>query len=219
MIVSISDQVYIFFCTILCGMAISFLYDIFRIIRKTLKSGRASIYVEDLLFWILSAVIMSVSIYYCNSGELRLYMFLGALLGAVLYELLFSRVIINASLFIINLFFKVFKAVVFVISYPVRLICRTLKEPLKRLGAGIKAAISKARADRRARAMNRVKRSHKSKARNKTRDRRVKKKKTTRQNTTRQNTEAKHQVKTPRQYTKGQNTKTKHRGKTPRTKH
>ena len=177
MIVSISNQVYIFFCTILCGIAISFLFDIFRIIRKTLKPGRVSIYAEDLLFWIFSALIMSAIIYYCNSGELRVYMFLGALLGAVFYELLFSRIVINASLFIINLFIRAFKTMIFVVSYPVRLICRALKAPVKKLVCRIKAAMSKARADRKTKAKSKAKNRHKTKARNKKRGKKGKNKK------------------------------------------
>lgn len=177
MIVSISDQVYIFFCTILGGMAISFLYDIFRISRRTLKTGKTLIHIEDLLFWIFSAVLMSVIIYYCNSGELRFYMFLGALLGAVLYELLFSRIIINASIFILNLLFKVTKTIISVISYPVRSVYRVFKTPVKRLICKIKAAIRKAKADRIAKAMSKKKDSRRSKAIHKKHGKRRKKNK------------------------------------------
>jgi spore cortex biosynthesis protein YabQ len=167
MIVSVSDQVYIFFCTILGGMAIGFLYDIFRITRRTVKTGKTLIYIEDLLFWVFSAVLMSVIIYYCNSGELRFYMFLGALLGAVLYELLFSRIIINASIFILNLLFKVLKTIISVVSYPFRFLYGVLKTPVKKLICKIKAAIRKAKADRIAKAMSKEKERRKPKAKSK----------------------------------------------------
>ncbi len=133
MIIPVSTQAYVFLCTIIGGIAIALVYDIFRIIRKAIKTGSLITSVEDLLYWLIVALIMFVTIYYSNDGELRAYLFIGTLLGVVLYALLFSRIIMGSSLFIIKIVTYVLKALIFFISYPVRLILQIISVPLRRL--------------------------------------------------------------------------------------
>ncbi len=122
MITSVSDQAYVFFCTIISGMAIALAYDIFRIFRKAVKTSSAVTYVQDLLYWLIAAAIMFLTVYYSNDGQLRAYLFAGAIIGVILYALLLSNIIMRSSLFIIKIAAKVFKAVVFIVSYPLKMI-------------------------------------------------------------------------------------------------
>jgi spore cortex biosynthesis protein YabQ len=131
MTVSISSQAYIFFCTVIGGMVVALIYDLFRIKRKAIKTGNLLTYIEDLLFWILVAVVMFITVYYSNEGELRSYLFLGMLIGIILYALLLSKPIMSSSLFIINVVSKIFKAVWFLVSYPVRIILKLMAIPVR----------------------------------------------------------------------------------------
>ena len=77
MILSISEQVIVFLWTTVCGMIIAFVYDIFRIFRKAVKTGSLVTFVQDLLFWLIACIIMFLSIFQSNDGELRGFLFLG----------------------------------------------------------------------------------------------------------------------------------------------
>jgi spore cortex biosynthesis protein YabQ len=151
MIIPISEQAYVFLCTIAGGMAIALVYDIFRIFRKAVKTGGLVTYAEDLLFWLIVAFIMFLTIYYSNDGELRVYLFIGAFLGIVLYTLLFSRIIMGSSLFIIKMSAKVISALIFFISYPVRLIFKIMEVPACKLVRKAGKSIRKVRGNGRVR--------------------------------------------------------------------
>lgn len=145
MIISVSAQAYVFLCTIAGGMAIALVYDIFRIFRKAVKTGSVITYVQDLLYWLIVAAIMFLTIYYSNDGELRAYLFIGTFIGVVLYALLFSRIIMSSSLFIIKMVSYVIKALIFITSYPVRLILRIMAVPAHKLARTARKTIRKAR--------------------------------------------------------------------------
>lgn len=129
MTVSVSSQAYIFLCSVAGGAVIALIYDIFRILRKAVKTGSLFTFVEDIIFWILVAVVMFATVYFSNEGELRSYIFLGTLLGVILYALLLSKAIMNSSLFIINIVKSIFRFLWRVLSFPFRIILKLLAVP------------------------------------------------------------------------------------------
>jgi len=129
----ISVQVYAFLCSVAGGMAVALLYDIFRIFRRTVKTGVLAAYIQDLLYWLLAAIIMFMTIYYSNDGELRAYLFLGAFLGVLLYALIFSRIVMESSMLIIRIVSKLFKFIFLIVSYPVKLVLRIFSAPARKL--------------------------------------------------------------------------------------
>lgn len=148
MILSISGQVIVFLWTTVCGMVIAFVYDIFRIIRKAVKTGGLVISVQDLLFWLIACIIMFVSIYYSNDGELRGFLFLGAFLGVVLYAMLFSRIVMGSSLFIINITVKAVRFLAFILFYPFRLLVKLLAVPVRKAAKAAADSLRKVRTRR-----------------------------------------------------------------------
>lgn len=127
----VASQAYIFLWSVVGGIAIAFIYDLFRIRRKAVKAGNFFTYLEDLFYWLLVAVIIFAIIFLSNDGELRGYNFLGTALGVILYILLFSKAVMASALFIINIVTKIFKLVWFVVSYPVKLIYRLFMIPAR----------------------------------------------------------------------------------------
>ena len=93
------NQAYIFMAFSIVGVTIGILFDIFRIIRKTIKTNDFFTYIEDVLFWILTGIIIIFSMYYFCDGELRFFMVIGIVLGTIIYLLTISRYVINISLF------------------------------------------------------------------------------------------------------------------------
>ena len=105
------NQLYIFFNFILTGFIIGILYDIFRIIRKSFKTLDLVTYIQDFIFWILTGIILLYSIFTFNNGELRGYVFIGILIGILLYILLISK-------YFVNLAVKLIKLIKWILYYP-----------------------------------------------------------------------------------------------------
>ncbi len=103
----VTNQMYLFLIFIVDGVLIGLLFDFFRIARKVCQTSDIMTYIEDILFWILTGFIVLYSIFVFNNGELRLFMFLGILLGAFIYMLWISSYIIKINVKIINVLKKV----------------------------------------------------------------------------------------------------------------
>ena len=50
------NQAYLFLLFTLNGIIIGLLFDIFRILRKTIKTNNFATYIEDILFWTLTGM-------------------------------------------------------------------------------------------------------------------------------------------------------------------
>ena len=107
----ISNQAYLFFIFILDGALIGLLFDFFRISRKVIKTSDFVTYIEDIIFWLLTGLIILYSIFAFNNGELRLFMFLGIILGAFSYMLFISSYIIKINVKIINFIKQIIKLI------------------------------------------------------------------------------------------------------------
>lgn len=107
----VSNQVYLFLVFIVNGVLIGLLFDFFRIARKVIPTNDFVTYIEDVLFWILAGSTVLYSIFIFNNGELRLFMFLGIILGAFTYMVFISSYIIKINVKIINILIIPFKTI------------------------------------------------------------------------------------------------------------
>lgn len=95
-------QLYNFFIFIILGIIISFIFDIFRILRKKFKTSNFITYIEDILFWVISGFLIISAIFKFNDGELRSYLFIGIFLGIIIYIMLFTKLVNNIFLKILT---------------------------------------------------------------------------------------------------------------------
>ena len=102
----VTNQAYLFLIFIINGIIIGILLDFFRILRKSFKTSDIITYFEDLLFWILTGIIILYSIFTFNNGEIRLFIFLAITIGVIAYMLLFSFYVIKVNVLIIKFFKK-----------------------------------------------------------------------------------------------------------------
>lgn len=79
------SQAYIFMITFYGGMLVGLAYDFYRFLRKAIKSGRWLTALIDTLFILTLGFIVVFVMYMANQGELRLYTFVGFVLGFTLY--------------------------------------------------------------------------------------------------------------------------------------
>ncbi|NLC69030.1 MAG: spore cortex biosynthesis protein YabQ, partial [Clostridiaceae bacterium] len=134
----IITELYVFLYSLLGGMLIAFIYDIFRIKRRIVKTSVVFLHLEDILFWIIAVIVMFLFVHYTNEGEIRGYIFIGAFAGAAVYMLLLSKIIISCSVAILNFTIKAVKLILFILTYPVRLVFKILSFPAKFLLKGTK---------------------------------------------------------------------------------
>ena len=109
------NQSYLFLVFTLTGVLIGILFDFFRILRKIIKTPNFITYIEDILFWILTGVLILYNIWYFNDGEIRIYMFLGIIIGLIIYLSTLSRPIIL-------LFSKILGTIINILKIPFKTI-------------------------------------------------------------------------------------------------
>lgn len=109
------NQAYLFLVFALTGVTIGILFDFFRILRRTIKTSNIITYVEDVLFWILTGLLILYNIWYFNNGEIRIYMFLGIILGVLIYMSILSNILIK-------IFSKILQIIIKVVELPFKTI-------------------------------------------------------------------------------------------------
>ena len=124
----IVNQIQLFFIFIINGLLIGLLFDFFRILRKAIKTSDFITYIEDILFWIFTGLIILYSIFTYNNGEIRLFMFIAILVGIIIYMALISKFIISANMLIINTVKKIFSTIFKIIKIPLKLINKLIKK-------------------------------------------------------------------------------------------
>ena len=116
-----SEQLISFIYFIIVGMLLSIIFDIFRILRRTIKTSDIITNIQDILFCIITGVIIILSIFYFNKGELRLYIFIGILLGITFYMIFISKYFIKINVTIINfikkLLFLLIKPLIIILNF------------------------------------------------------------------------------------------------------
>ena len=123
-----SNQAYLFLIFTINGILIGFLFDIFRILRKSFNTNDIVTYIEDIIFWILTGIIILFSMCKFCDGELRGFTIIGIVIGVILYMLTISTYIIKVSVFIINILKTVISKTINIIIYPFKLIFNIMKK-------------------------------------------------------------------------------------------
>ena len=124
----ITNQAYLFLIFCVNGIIIGLLFDFFRILRRSFKTKDIITYMEDILFWILTGLILLYSIFTFSNGEIRFYMLLGVFLGCLIYMLMFSKYFININVKIILVLKKVIGKILSIIIIPIKIIIKFIKK-------------------------------------------------------------------------------------------
>ncbi|MBS5857149.1 MAG: spore cortex biosynthesis protein YabQ [Clostridia bacterium] len=122
------NQTSLFLIFTIDGVLIGIIFDIFRILRKTIKTSDFVTYIEDFLFWIITSIILFYSIFTYNNGELRFFMFLAVILGFVLYICTISSYLIKINVKIINVIKRIFLKLFEIIYKPLIKTFKILKK-------------------------------------------------------------------------------------------
>ncbi len=120
--VSQSEQALIFIAALGVGFILGVLYDFFRALRLSITKSKAAVIVFDLLYFFVVALLSYIFILASNKGEVRSYIIIGELIGAVFYYFSLGFALMKLTdrfvLFLNRFYSLVFK----IVSFPFRLI-------------------------------------------------------------------------------------------------
>lgn len=124
---SLTRQTLEFMLSAVLGAGLGFAYDIVRLIRASTKAGFI-LSAADFLYWIFAAALVFWFAMTVQDGELRIFSALGAFMGAVIYFLTLSRLVMIVGLTVIGYIRKIIRAII---------------APFRKLGAQIAGFIKK----------------------------------------------------------------------------
>lgn len=117
----ISMQFNIVFFSILAGIITGILFDMYRIIRG-LNNFKVVMIVEDILFWILTSIVVFTFLLYTNYAFLTPYVYIFICCTILFYMRFISKYFYNIEKSILAIIFKYIRVILKNLSYPLKLV-------------------------------------------------------------------------------------------------
>jgi len=114
------EQVNLFVFSIIGGMLIGILFDIYRIIRGFESLNKFITAVEDLLFWILTGIFIFIFMMYTSYAYMSFNVFVYIAIGLLIYLKLISKGFVKTLHKLLIFLLTTFRIVFYVITYPIR---------------------------------------------------------------------------------------------------
>ncbi len=132
----ILKELHFFGLAVLRGMLILALYDLIRIFRRVAPHGVWTVALEDLCYWIGTALLIFQLLYRENDGALRGYALLAVGVGMLVYHQIFGNWLVNWISgilgWILGLILKPFRAVWGKLVQVLRMAGKFYKKKLKK---------------------------------------------------------------------------------------
>lgn len=116
------SQEYMLAVSIMGGMLLGFIWDIYRLIRHYVKLNNMGTAIGDIVYWILSIYIGVLLIFDLSYGNIRFFILMGFLVGALLYFYGISRYILKVFIFVVDSILKIIKNIIDMLIKPVKFI-------------------------------------------------------------------------------------------------
>ena len=126
----ITNQSILFLRSLEIGILMGILFDLVRIFRKLIKHPNFLVQMEDMLYWIVCGFIGFYMLYVCNYADIRPFVFIGIILGAIFYFMTFSVVFMKIATTVIpyikEMIRKLIKAIKKYILNPIKFMLKKL---------------------------------------------------------------------------------------------
>lgn len=136
--ITVADQTVTFLLSLALGAIFCVFYDVFRCFHIRCKSW-AAVFVSDILFWLVAAVVVFCFFVLRTMGQVRGYALLGVALGFVAGRLLFGYTLVRLFCRTERLFYAIFQ----LLLRPLRYIFAFLRKIYKKIGRIIKKGLKK----------------------------------------------------------------------------
>lgn len=118
---------YILAVSIMSGMILGFIWDLYRLFRHYFKPGVIQTAIGDILYWIVSIYISTKIIFEISLGNIRFFILIGFLFGAILYFYFVSNQVLKLFIKIIDYIIRTVKRIVAFMVYPVKFVLKKIK--------------------------------------------------------------------------------------------
>lgn len=132
--ITVSEQLTQLFLSCGMGFLLGAYYDVYRVIRLVMRSGKRWIFVQDLLFFLTAAVLTFLFSLAVMEGRLRFYLFLGELLGFSAYYFTIGRVVVRFAGVVTAAIVRIWTAFWRLLFLPFRWTARLFRRPLTAVG-------------------------------------------------------------------------------------
>lgn len=119
----INAQLISFLTTLCIGIILGAIFDFYRVSRNMFKPRAWITWVFDALYWLVAIVITFIGLLFCNWAELRFYIFIGIMVGTLLYFKICSRYTVLFSIHTI-------KFCIWLVKYLKNFFVRFLLQPI-----------------------------------------------------------------------------------------
>ncbi len=125
----VSNQVIDFLEFVLIGVLIASIFDFFRAYRKIKKVSTLAVMIQDIIYFIIVTIVIIFSIIKLLDSQIRLYVFLGILIGSSIYFSTISMYVMKVYM----LFFNMLKKIISTIFLPVLLSLQIITKLVKKV--------------------------------------------------------------------------------------
>ena len=127
MLISISHQLKLVIFSFFSGVLTGILFDVYRIIRGVKGPNKIITFIEDMLFWIFSSVVVFVFLLFTNYAYIGFYVYLLIAFGIYMYLKLLSKLLLNVQYKIIRAVTKFIRISKNILLFPFDVLLYTIK--------------------------------------------------------------------------------------------
>lgn len=153
---STQSQMLSFLLSIFLGVCVGVFYDVFRILRLSLSTHKIVVLVQDILFWLFTAVASFLFVFVVNNGEFRFYFVFGELVGFAVYYFTMGAAVMKITQWLVKIIRKIFRGVFRILLFPFKKIflvfspkitnmCKTAKKTTKNSSNKFKFSLKRSR--------------------------------------------------------------------------
>lgn len=112
------------------GVLLAFVYDVLRFSRRVVKTNDTLINIEDILFFVLSAILVFATAYTVNNGMIRSYGLIGCAIGFFLYRIAVGNRIVELLSVVYKGICKGVEFILKILLMPLRFFIRVAGRPV-----------------------------------------------------------------------------------------
>lgn len=112
--ISLTQQVTSFAASLILGALLGIVFEVFRTVRSLFGGGTVAVFIQDVVFWIISSFVVYIFFLIFTKGTVRYFVLIGAFLGFTVYMKTIGK-------FTAFLFRQIFRPIKFAVQQLIKL--------------------------------------------------------------------------------------------------
>ena len=129
--ITVKAQILTFFYAVTLGIILSVLFDFFRTIRISYKHNNIFVFIEDIVFFLISTFLTFMFLMARCNGEFRTYVISAILIGFFIYRITLSKIVLPTSVIITKFFIRLFGKIFLLFRKSISITVKNTKKLLK----------------------------------------------------------------------------------------